>query len=289
MLNQFIESELGKLDYPTLNQTDTMLALKIRTYLLNAQEKEVPLPQINDVGLPLVHSLAKRRYFRCLEVVEDFYHNSQQVDKSGRNYFYFLIACKSYDVANQLITRWQRTGEEQKFKDMTSRNVIYLLNLLIDGVKRLDNNALQILLEVVKKYTLPSGTVKDQTVLKSLHLIKQTLKTANQNMKSKAAMLGKRLGKFQRLFEDLRANLSEGKPTPIIVRLSAEIKELTELSSKLSEVNQQELLKETADQKNIKSVIYQCKKYFKTFMGKSYKHLDRFSPRASQANLRYFR
>ena len=64
---------------------------------------------------------------------------------------------------------------------------------------------------------------------------------------------------------------------------------MNELSGKMDEITQQESLKENEEQKNTKLVIYQCKKYFKTFMGNSYMHLDRFSPRASHANLRYLR
>ncbi len=298
-LNQFIESELDKLGYTTVNQdamsanqTDAKLSLEIRKLLLDAQESG-KFPLIDNTKLPLVHFLAERGLFRCLDVIEDLYLNTYEQDKLGRNYFCFLVANKKYDIANQLLSRWERINEQNKFKGMISRCEIYLFGHLISGITCLNSDAMKILLEIVKTSTLhlDPKAAKVEAEFKSLYVLKQALKSANQKMKSKALTLAEGLRGWKDLFISLRDDpLVTGEPDlPILKRLSAEINELDELSCAMVTVDLQESLNETEEHRNKKALVHDCKKHFKTFMGDFYKRVDNFAPPATPRNLRYVR
>lgn len=299
MLNQFIQTELEKLNYPTANQTDLVLAQKIRSYLLHLQESQ-GLPPLAATSLPLGHNLAQRGYFRCLDCLEDFYPITQFTDKFGRNFFSYLIANRKYELANQLILRWQTVGDKEKLKIMMHKQEINLLGFLIEGIKTTDSHALKLLLEIIKQGKLQFTSEKPEIQKNEKHillLLKQLLTKANQMIKSEAEKIAEKLSKWQSFFISMGKSFSEIKKdspdspySPILNRLNTEIDELGTLMMELAKANAQESQNMTEDQKQKKALLNECDQHFKTFMGKSYESLVPLTNSGTNArNLRYMR
>lgn len=289
MLNTYIESELAKLHSSSFNEADRVLAVKIREHLLQFQSRgDEMLPIIDDRGLPLLHSLARRKLFRSLETIEEFYENSFQVDKSGSNYFIYLVKTKNYASANQLISRWQMTGEESKLKKMVLKNSLYLLNYLIEGVKRIDKDSLKILLEIVKIDNLNSEEALKNTRL--LYLVKSTLKLARKSTDLDTEVIAKTLDKRKRTLLRCSELFKSVKPDlPILQKLDAQIDELTELSRKMSEFTLQASQTQSKEIQHTKALLQQCKQHFKIYVGDSYKILENLSKASDRTTLRYMR
>lgn len=146
MLNAFLIKKIEASVKDSTDDIDFMVAEQLRVFLQTGHQKP-SLEKTN--GMPLLHWLAERRLFRCMDAIVDNYHNVLQRDDKDRNFLEHLIFTRKYRIANNLVERYREIGQSERLIDLAARNHVAILLELTRAIQQNNSEAIQLVIQLL--------------------------------------------------------------------------------------------------------------------------------------------